>query len=352
MSEASEQLQQRAHDEVENYKQTVNALLAFSAFVVHDGQQHRPGANFGFGRRMGTSAKNRIAPSNTVTPDLVAQKSESYGITAEVKKSLPLDQDRWHRPVKQLAKYDDELIGWWTPDETMPCADTVLLLHHSRSRPFCRFLEQLQSEDPDSVGKNTTVVEFIDSREARSYYSFRLESGSIRDEELLPRLRDGVQVPLDKVVQTFPSVRFYDSQPPVAYLLTPLWMDVFPAMVDGDHYDEGLRAFKLDASVQEVTAELQKAYGSANLSQDTRSVEFPRVAWVRDAFEKLVEFKMALPPSDGSDVYQILFKTPKKDILQRFIELDIANKLPQADTTSESGDLTQPSLFADTESDD
>jgi len=337
MSEASEQLQQ-ARDEVENYIQTVKALLAFSAFVIHDGHEQRPGAEFGFGRRMITSKKNKVTPSNTVTPDLVAQKSDGYGITAEAKKSLPQDQTRWGRYLQQLLKYDDNLTGWWTPGEKIPRSDAVLILHHSRSRAFCRLLEQIQSVEPESIGQNTSVVEFSSSNESKPYYFFRLEHGSISDDELLQTLDNGIQVPLDGVLATFPNVRYYDSRPPVAFLLTELWMGVFPAMLDGADYDEKLKATKIPTSVRDVTDELQKAYGSASLKQDERSVEFPAYKWIKWAFEKLVEFKLALPPAEGSDTYQILFKVPRGDILSRFIELDLRHKKGKNDREIEDPD--------------
>ncbi|MEK6303015.1 MAG: hypothetical protein AABO41_20070 [Acidobacteriota bacterium] len=76
-------------NEVVDYEQTVSALLAFAALVVHDGNSLRQDAEFGFGRRM-TRVRDDGRETD-VTPDLVAQKSLSYGIVAEAKKSLPLE---------------------------------------------------------------------------------------------------------------------------------------------------------------------------------------------------------------------------------------------------------------------
>ena len=266
-------------------------------------------------------------PSNTVTPDLIAQKLTKYGITAEVKKSLPQNQTLWERYIRQLLKYDDDLTGWWTDNGKIPKADAILLLHHSRSRAFCRFLRNIQEDEPDNVGRNTSVVEFGSSDETASYYFFRVEHGSLRDQELVGRLDDGVQIPLDKVLQSFPNVRFYDSPPPMAFLLTELWMGIFPAMLEGAEYDEKYKATKFSASVQGVTDELQKAYGSETLYRDEQSVQFPRLRWIKEAFEKLVEFKMAIPPTGDNDEYQILFRTLRGDILKRFIELVLSDRI-------------------------
>lgn len=83
--------------------------------------------------------------------------------------------------------------------------------------------------------------------------------------------------------------------------------------------------------------ELQKAYGSEALSKDGRSVEFPKYKWIKEAIEKLVEFKMAIPPTDDSDVYQILFKAPRQDILKRFIELTLPKEKAKADSSGGKG---------------
>src|SRR5688500_1776632 len=94
--------QRKVRDAAEDYQSTVHAMLAFSAFVVHDAKDQRPNSHFGFGRRMTTSGQNVVAPSTTITPDIVAQKSESYGVVAEVKRSLPADRTKWSAHIGQL----------------------------------------------------------------------------------------------------------------------------------------------------------------------------------------------------------------------------------------------------------
>ena len=54
-------------NEIDDYNQTVKAILAFAAFVVHDAVARRADAEFGFGRRMETSPENQIQPSTVNT---------------------------------------------------------------------------------------------------------------------------------------------------------------------------------------------------------------------------------------------------------------------------------------------
>lgn len=338
-----EERSRAARNEVENYKQSVNALLAFAAFVTHEGESRRSDAEFGFGRRMTTSIHNRVKPSAEVNPDLVAQKSIQYGIVAEAKKSLGQDSSNWTDHVERLYKYDDTLDGWWTSNGTIGQSDTIMLIHQSRGRPFARFLEQQKVDDPDSVGPTTCVVEFNQSDETVTYFFFRSEFGTIHDTELGSDLEVGVSIPLDKIRQTFPSVRYYDAKPPMPLMLMHLWTDVFSSLLQSGKYNEKTKSTHILASILEVTGELQKAFGSGALTKDSRSVEFPRQKWVREAFERFVQHGLAIPDPDDRDKYTILYRAFRDDVLDRFIKLETAIEKNQGKLDI---DKAQMSLFS------
>jgi hypothetical protein len=315
--------QKKIRNAIEDYEQTVNALLAFTAFIVHDGIKFRPESNFGFGRRMATSKVNSSQPNKEVTPDLVAQKSLKYGIVAEAKKSLSRDTDQWKRHIDQLRKYDDELTGWWTPDEKIQQADTLMLIHQSRSRQFARYINKSMQDDPKSVGSNTGVVEFNRADEASPYYFFRGEHGSLRDYELKTKLDDGIQIPLAKVIESFPNIRYYDAPPHLVIILEHLWTEFFPSMLEKGIFDERIRATRINVSVDEITHEMQQAYGSGALSQDSRSSEFPSKKRIREAFDRLVRFKLATPPTRGDDGYVVFYRNLRGDVRERFINMEV-----------------------------
>lgn len=344
---SGERARQDRRNEVEDYQQTVKALLAFAAFVVHDGTEERPDAHFGLGRRMTCSESNAVAEAgDEITPDLVAQKSKSFGVVVEAKKSLSRNQRFWHRHVEQLHKYDDQLTGWWTSDKRVPEHAAVLLIHQSRSRRFIRFLHDMLEEEPAVIGPRSLIVEFNHSAETASYYFFRAEHGEIRSEELRPQLRDGVQIPLDKVLSTYPNLRYCDAEPPVELLLTDLWTDVFPAMAADAEKDEDLGAFRLRVSVAAVTEELQKAYGSAALEGDRRSAEFPRQTWIRKALDRLVTHRSALPPEGESDEYEVHYRTVRGDVLDRMIKMEVGRG------SAEERAEDQMPLFSESEEED
>jgi hypothetical protein len=96
---------------VDNYEATVQALLAMAIDATWDGTARAviPDAKFFLGRRMTTSAANRVNPSAEVTPDLVVQRNAGYGLVAEAKGDLPSNKEHWRGEVRQLEKYDDDL---------------------------------------------------------------------------------------------------------------------------------------------------------------------------------------------------------------------------------------------------
>ena len=334
--------QRKIRDAAEDYQSTVHAMLAFSAFVVHDGTTQRPRSHFGFGRRMSTSKKNMIVPSGTITPDIVAQMSDAYGVVAEVKRSLPADRTKWAAHVAQIRKYDDDLTGWWTENHRIAASDTALLLHQTRSRAFINVLEDERKKNPDAVGPHTSIIEFNRSDERQVNYFFRLEWGAVRDGDLSGRLTEGVAVPIDKVIRSFANVKFYDAEPPVHSLLALLWIDYFPSLAAGVAYDENVKAFPIVVSAVAITEELQRAYGSQLLERDDRSVQFPSVTAVRRALDLLVSIRLAMTLPKGTAEYRVLYRQFNDDILIRFASM---LKTP-VETVEAQAELPFPQLTA------
>lgn len=318
------------YDRVNDYDETVQTLLAFVAFVCHDGQQRRRESEFGLGRRMHTSAQNEVAPNTVITPDCVAQYDDAFGIAAEVKKSLPQDRTLWMEEVRQIRKYDDDLHGWWTDDEMVERSGAVLLLHQSRGRAFRALLEEVSQATPSEVGQSTALVEFNRSDESSPYIFLRREWGVIAQPDLASKLEEGVQIPMEKVLRSFPSIRFYDAKPPLEFMMTTLWIDPLARRASEAVPDEegGVRTFAV--TVDELAHEMQRAYGSGALRNDQRSVQFPRQEWVREALEAFCRLKLASRSEDTAS-FTIGYRAfdRRTDLLERFVKL-MDRKLPAA----------------------
>ncbi|HPO13527.1 MAG TPA: hypothetical protein PLI09_08795 [Candidatus Hydrogenedentes bacterium] len=329
-------------DDFIDYQQTVRALLALVALVVHDGHTRRPNTHFGFGRRMTTSNSNMFAPKTDVTPDLVVQKQSDYGIIAEVKRSLERDQNRWTTILEQLRKYDDNLKGWWTKNEKIQHRNTILLLHQSRSRTFVKYTETVLKKDKSLFGPLSSIIEFGENQERQVFYHFRLEYGKIDDKELNSKLEEGIQVPIEKVVETLSNIQYYDGDPPLLLVLVNLWSDYFPSLIESDCYDPESRTWNIKASISETVNEIQKAHGSGALQADPRSCQFPRKDAIKSAFQFLVDNKLAQPTTgEKNSAYTIKYRKIKADIKEYFAAL-ISKK--SKGTTDISGQMYIPGL--------
>jgi Holliday junction resolvase len=328
----------RLKDEAEDYEYSVRSLVCFSALVLHDGVAAAPGARFNLGRRM-----DLVRPAGNqpkfVTPDLVAQRSATYGVVGEIKVKLPRDEAHWVDTVDQLIDYAADLRGWWTVGETVESRDVILLVEISRSRQFSGVVDGLDSDRQESFAP-VTLVEFSRSDQGQPYIFFRAERNLPADSDLAGKLRNGVKVPLEKVLQSFPTVKFYDGRPPLLHLLRVLWQQVVASRLDEVEYDENLRAYPIRVSVADAVDELQQAYGSKALYTDGRTQEFPRESWVREALTFLSRHRLAIVDPEETNQFTVLFRRYKDDIVARFASMIIG----QAEIAPASGD-DQMELF-------
>lgn len=328
-------------NECDNYIATVHAILAFAAFVIKDNLPDSEDSHFGIGRKMLTSPKNIKNPESEIHPDLVIQKNNQYGIVTEVKGTLSNNETYWQQHIDQLRKYDDELKGWWTNNKKIKNSDVALLLHLTKVRKFVKYLENRLQKNPDLIGSNTSIVEFVRNLQSEVFIYFRIEWGNINDPNLKEKLDTGVSIPLYDIIKKFSSVKYYDTPPPLPWLLSELWNDVFFTASMEVEYDEINKYFPLEVKVSSLTEELQLAYGYKSLENDENSVEFPKKKWIRHALDMLVKLKLA--KFENQNKYLIFYRKFRQDIdiLDKFIYMiyDIS------EPTNAYTEVTQTEMF-------
>ena len=318
MSNEGEDLDiQEIRQKIEDYTTTIHALQSFVSLVTWNSANRSTyaGTHSSLGRRMDTTPGNRISPETTVTPDAVIQRSDDLGYLVEAKKSLPANSDRWDSVVEQLAKYDDGLIGWWTETEVIDVSSVVLLIEIARSAEFSLYLESAINSGQVEFTRPISVVEFTKSSELKEFLFIRKHWGDIADEEFSSLLAIGKKVPIEKVVGTYGSMKFYDAPPVVEHTMVNLWQDIFTGMKSDFPYDEEARAWLFNVTLESLTDDLQRLYGSSG--NRPREVAFPRKAWIREAMNALVRLGYAEKAAE-SDEYVVYFKRVKGDVLERF----------------------------------
>lgn len=269
---------------------------------------------FEMGRRMTTSAANRISASTTITPDCVLQFDEKLGLVAEAKLGLPKSDEMWDEDIKQLEKYDDDLSGWWTADERMAKHDLVALVPLSRAVRFCDRLDSGVRDAKWTFERNVAVVGFFKTSGVKDFLSLKKECGALSLNDLDQRLRESRQIAIDLLILKYKDRKFVDHMPPLPYLLQIMWDHLFTRYAADVQESESGGAVRLSLSVEKVTKDLQEYFGFT--STGARSPEIPPLNWVRKAFDALASSKLA--SKKGDTEYVIAYKRTRGDTLRKF----------------------------------
>lgn len=277
-------------------------------------KQLEDGVLYEIGRRMTTSEENAISRSTVVTPDCVIQRNHSTGYIAEAKLGLPKEVEAWDEDIRQLQKYDDALLGWWTAGERIDNHDILALIPVTRAVKFGDLLDSGVGDGKWSFGRPVSVVAFFkQSGGVKDFLTLKLERGTLRDADLYQRLRESRAISIDLLIVTYNDKKFIDSPPPDPYLLQIMWDHVFTRYAAEVPADPSTPKV-LEVSVDRVTQDLQEYFGFK--SSGPRSPEIPRQSWVRRALDLLVAFKTADRQGDGR--YQVRYKRTRGDTLQKF----------------------------------
>lgn len=319
---------------VDNYFGTViyTLALAHEATWDQDSDTMLAGAGFRIGRRMTTSASNAVSPSVTVTPDLLVQRTPTYGLVCEAKTNLPRYSDdvvvakRWGEMVDQLRKYDDDLVGWLTDNEKVKMHDVVLLVDMINGVDVADFVTRAQKEE--SHKREPVVIGTERSQQGEMFVLLSKERGTLQDAALDEGLRRRRKIPFRLLEMELARFRFCDSPPQnPLYTVQVLWDHLFPSKADAGKFNVEKRVYVLDVTVKGLTRELQTYYGW--VPRDPRDVGIPRAEWVMDALDFLA--KIGDAEQQSKTAYRVFYtKSTKRDTIVRFakkmLDLDRARK--------------------------
>ena len=325
-------------DSFTNYIQTIHGMVAFLITV-----SNRPSADstlsFSLGRRMTTSPTNRVTPSGPATPDQVIQVGDRLGYVVEATRSLGASSENWTDEIDQLRKYDDDLVGWWTPNGRLGKSNVVLLLWTEFAKKFARLMDERLKDAGDCFSRPTSVMSFSElSRNSDAIFLVK-EWGDLDDDATVrTELADGHSVTLRSILASrFGRYRFYADRPITEYVMVVLWQDIFTQRAVETEYDESLKAYAFEADVGELASSLQKLFGSEG--NEEREREYPQRSWVREAMDAFVT--LGLAGQLGTDRYLVRFRELRKH------QRDIAEYFAQhrGSVKEEEGASTQLGLF-------
>ncbi len=332
-------------EQIDDYKDSICAIIGFMNLFRFDDntKKMRKDIKVAQGRRMKTSASNRITPDNEVTPDLCVQGPSNKGVVGEVKKSFPANQDLWKDDFAQLMSYDDDLLNWLTTSGKLDDHEIVLLPEQSRSRTVKKYFEDRNGTEIKFT-KNFIIVEFNRNDQAKGYFFFRKEYGTFKYfKDVDAKLEQGVPVPLDKLFLSYEKIKLYDSKPPLPYLLHLMWENIILLRASDDKGFSALRKnskLPIDITVDQIVDELHDNYSFKSLNADNgaHQPKVPVKSWIKEAINALISFDLAEWKNEPCGECTVYFKK-FGDTLKTFIDLCIENKV------GTSSDEKQMDLF-------
>ena len=280
----------------DNYDQTVQALKALAHELLWDDKNNKIIGNGSayFGRRMDTSGENRISPNKKVTPDLVVKLHEKYGVIAEAKITFPSDQRYRKETIIPIQKYDDNLIGWDTSDETIKVHDVILLVHLFHGKKTKNDIATLLKSKEISFKKKFSIITFAVVEQEQTFLNLDLIDGTLSDKDKSSKLEGNVAIKLEHIAANphFSHIQLYDDRPPLPLLMGCIHEALLSAL-DRDQYldlNETNRV-EIEVDTKRLRKILSKNCGPGD--GNPRTPEIPKLVWVRDAMGQFVKMGWA-----------------------------------------------------------
>jgi hypothetical protein len=320
---------QAIRDEIDNYSSSIHAIVGFVNFYVYDDgtRTNRPGVRVFQGLRLTPSSdKAATAQGNVidyVTPDLGVLLPTKTGVLGEVKLSFPKDRRLWSADFRQLMRYDDDLSGWPSDDGHVTSHDIILITHQSRAVAVRKFYDERSGSEISFV-RPFVIIQCNRSDQRRPYYFFQRISGTLSDRNLDERLEEGVSVPMDVFVVKYSTVKLYDVEPPLPYMLQLVWDNiVVSAARVMPRFETLKRRQKLPVvlNVQDIVEQLTSGFSLRSVQgvEHADGPALPARPWVIRALEQLIAFGEAEWADAGKGTITVFFQK-YDDVLEHFIE--------------------------------
>jgi hypothetical protein len=316
-------------DKVDNYIQTVGAIVSLGHIFIYDFK-----GKYKIAPKFQTSPSNRISKSTEVTPD-VAGQTDTMSLVGEVKKDFPENQEYWDDDIKQLEKYDDVLSGW--PVRPTSNHDIVLLTHYNMSRRVQKYIQEQITKANLRFDRPFIILEFVRQRDRSEYWSLAKARGNLSDKTLDAMLENPLGVAGDDIVPELSSVKFYDHEPPVVYTMSLLWDFVFPDKAPPEKFREaeGRKTIEITFTIDEAHKKLRDFYGPPDSA-------IPRRRWIANAMKGLERIGLAYK---SGEMFIITYhRVPEGQILKYFAEQWVEKELVQTNVTGDGYFETVPDL--------
>lgn len=308
-------------DRNESYLSTILALHAFIFATKKVFEKENTEIKSSIGRRMNFA--NDIS-KKPCTPDLVIQLNENEGFIGEAKLQICDNvENRWQKYLDQILKYDNELVGWWSKNESLDHNTILLITELAYSAKLEDYIVEQTQNGSFKMNRNIALIEFDKRQRAIEYLFLRLKYGTINNKILNDRLHDSIDIPFEHLVVDTKERKFYDAPPQdIEYTMALLWQFVFPKNIHELNnprikFVTETKTWEIITNVDELTKYLQKTYGAEHT--ENREVEYPSVTHIKATLDKYVSIGLARKGEENRE-YVILFKNYRNP-LEKIVSL-------------------------------
>jgi hypothetical protein len=220
-------------------------------------------------------------------------------------------------------RYDDDLSGWPSDDGHVTSHDIVLITHQSRAVAVKKFYDEHSGREISFV-RPFAIVQCNRSDQRRPYYFFLRVSGLLSDGELDQRLEEGVSVPMDVFVVKYSTVKLYDVEPPLPYMLELIWTNIVVNAARALPKFETLRRkqkLPVVLDVDDIVEQLRSGFSfrSVRGAEHATGPAVPAKQWVVRALEQLTALGEAEWIDATKATIQVFFQK-YDDVLEHFIQ--------------------------------
>ena len=317
--------------EIGAYKFTVEAIVCTGKAF-----KDLAGAKLRQGPRM------RTAGGTVVTPDMTLEARRrpggaGYRAVVEVKSSFPHHAAAIEQMAKQVHRYDGELGGWEGEAPHNGCGgqrddhDIVVVVRAGHAPGFAAGLPAALREKGMEIKSPLSIIGMASDKNNcdGEEYSLKRSSGAISHKKAHEVLGRGWSIDAQALSNDLRSTKFYDSRPPLPYIMFVLWIQVFPNLLHG----KKLKKLLGNEEVY-VDVEVGRMHRLASKLAHPSNPGCVKRAWIKDAMEEFV--RVGLAERTGAEMYRISY-SPRESLPTEWLAGAVAAAAAEAGDVDDSG---------------
>ena len=285
----------------------------------------------------------RTADGTVVTPDMTIEarkgpRDAGYRAVCEIKSSFPQHVAAVDQMVRQVRQYDGELAGW--EYEAPPGDDSrrrgdhdVVIVVRARLAPdFAAGLPAALKERDVKIKSPLSIIGIVrdDGGGDDGRFLLKRSFGTISHRKAHDALGRGWSIDVHTMAGELNGTKFYDSRPPLPYIMSVLWIQVFPNLAHG----KKRKRLRSNAEVP-IDAEVDRVHRLASRLAPPSNQGCVKRAWVKDSMEEFV--RVGLAEKTGTDRYRICYAVRASRTLEWLARL-VAAGTDRADGSNEGSD--------------